>query len=170
MVWKLCFCYSTYRKQKTFYWSAPPPPVTKLILLHTVVVLHSTHHIIWHNWSRSECCQNAQKQFIIKAFKELILYKPVGKYQFTMACIRALAMIAYQVINYIISQPKHSLWVLKRIITMRRFFWTPDYRLSPMSKKICTILSPYLECDVYITICSYDTPQWKCQTDIELEI
>ena len=23
----------------------PPPPVTKLILLHTVVVLHFTHHI-----------------------------------------------------------------------------------------------------------------------------
>ena len=26
-------------------------------------------------------CQNAQKQFIIKTYPELILYKPVGKYQ-----------------------------------------------------------------------------------------
>ena len=42
-----------------------------------------------------ERCQNAQKQFIIKTYSELILYKPVGKYQFTMACIRALVMIAY---------------------------------------------------------------------------
>ena len=42
--WKLCFCYSTYRKKKKFYWSASPP-VTKLILLHTIVVLHFTHHI-----------------------------------------------------------------------------------------------------------------------------
>ena len=31
--------------RKKFYWSAFPPPVTKLILLHTVVVLHLTHHI-----------------------------------------------------------------------------------------------------------------------------
>ena len=36
-------------------------------------------------------------------------YKPVGKYQFLMARIRAF-MIVYQVI---ISQPKHMLWVLK---------------------------------------------------------
>ena len=42
-----------------------------------------------------ERCQNAQKQFIIKSYRELILYKPVGKYQYTMAFIRALVMIAY---------------------------------------------------------------------------
>ena len=41
-----------------------------------------------------ERCQNAQKQFIIKTYPELILYIPVGKYQFTMACIRALVKIA----------------------------------------------------------------------------
>ena len=46
------------------------------------------------------------------------LYKPVGKYQSIMACIRALVMIVYQVINCLISQPKHMLWVL----AMRRFF------------------------------------------------
>ena len=69
-----------------------------------------------------ERCQNAQKQFIIKTYPELILCKPVGKYQFIMACIRALVMIAYQVIDCLISQPKHMLWVLKRTIAMRRFF------------------------------------------------
>ena len=51
-----------------------------------------------------ERCQNAQKR-LIKTYPELILYKPVGNYQFTMACIRALVMIAYQVINCLISQP-----------------------------------------------------------------
>ena len=69
-----------------------------------------------------EQCQNAQKQFSIKTYPELILYKPVGKYQFTMACIRALVMIAYQEINCLISQSKHMLWVLKRTVSMRRFF------------------------------------------------
>ena len=42
------------------------------------------------------------------------LYIPVGKYQFTMACIRALVMIVYQVIDCLISQPNHVLWVLIR--------------------------------------------------------
>ena len=69
-----------------------------------------------------ERCQNAQKQIIIKTYPKLILYKPVGKYKFTMACIRALVRIVYQVINCLISQPKHMLWVLKRTVAMRRFF------------------------------------------------
>ena len=33
-----------------------------------------------------------------KNLLELFLYKPVGKYQFTMACIRAFVMVVYQVI------------------------------------------------------------------------
>ena len=27
--------------------------------------------------------------------------------------------------NFLISQPKHMLWVLKRTVSMRRFFWAP---------------------------------------------
>ena len=42
------------------------------------------------------------------------MYKIVGKYYFTMAYIRALAMIEYQVINHLIFQLKHMLWVLKK--------------------------------------------------------
>ena len=68
--------------------------MTKLILLHTVVVLHYTHHIkngmIGQRWGR---CQNAQKQFIIKVNYMLILYKPVALCQFTMACIQYVVMI-----------------------------------------------------------------------------
>ena len=62
------------------------------------------------------------KQFIIKTYLELILYKPVGKYHFTMACIRALAMIVYKVINCIIFQPSDMFRVLIRTITMMRYF------------------------------------------------
>ena len=49
---------------------------------------------------------DVKKKNIIKTYPELILCKPVGKYQFTMACIRALVMITYQVINCLISEPK----------------------------------------------------------------
>ena len=31
----------------------------------------------------------------------------------------------YQKINFLISKPKHMLWVLKRTVSMRRFFWAP---------------------------------------------
>ena len=67
-------------------------------------------------------CQNAQKQNIIKSYKKRILYKPVGKYQFTMTCIRVFVMIVYQVINCLIYQSKHMVWVFKRTASMRRFF------------------------------------------------
>ena len=60
--------------------------------------------------------------FFIKTYLELILHKPVGKYKFTMACIRALVMIVQQVINCLISQLKQMLWVLRRTGAMRRFF------------------------------------------------
>ena len=44
---------------------------------------------------------------------DMVLYKPVGKYQFAMACIRALVMSAYKVIYCLISQPKHVLGTQK---------------------------------------------------------
>ena len=79
-------------------------------------------------------CQNAQNVIIIKPYSELILYKPACKYQFTMACISALVMIAYQVINCLISQQKHIFWVLKRNVAMKQFFYAPYYRFNLMSK------------------------------------
>ena len=50
-----------------------------------------------------------------KTYQEPIVYK----YQFTMACIRAEVMVAYHVVNCLISQQKHMLWVLKRTVAMR---------------------------------------------------
>ena len=41
------------------------------------------------------------------------------------ALIRPLVKGAYQKINFLISQPKHLLWVLKRTISIRWFFWAP---------------------------------------------
>ena len=35
---------------------------------------------------------------------------------------QGLVMSAYKVINCLISQPKHMFWVLKRTVSMRRFF------------------------------------------------
>ena len=46
-------------------------------------------------------------------FPVSIIDGAVGKYQFAMACIRALVKSAYKVITCPISQPKHMLWVLK---------------------------------------------------------
>ena len=62
-------------------------------------------------------------------------------------------MSAYKVINFLISQPKHMLWVLKRTVAMRRLFLAPNYRLNLMCKKnindftlnICV----YLDYDLY---------------------
>ena len=61
-------------------------------------------------------CQNAPKQYIIKTYQVLILYKPLDIYN--DVCQGFSYVSAYQVINCLISQPKHMLWVLKRTVTM----------------------------------------------------
>ena len=112
--------------------------MTKLILLHTVVVLHFTHHIKTALMVTGGTLSKCSKTLYYK--KLLETYKPVGKYQFAMACIRALVMSAYKVINCLISQPKHMLWVHKRTVSMRRFFGAPNYRLNMICMKVLTIL------------------------------
>ena len=54
--------------------------------------------------------------------------------------VRPLVKSVYQLLNFLISQPKHMLWVLKRTISVRRFFEHPKHALKLMSKKIFTIL------------------------------
>ena len=34
-------------------------------------------------------------------------------------------------INFLISEPKHMLWVLKRTVSMRQFFWAPKTYVKP---------------------------------------
>ena len=38
---------------------------------------------------------------------------------------RPLVKSVYQKIKFLISKPKHMLWVLKRIVSLRRFFCAP---------------------------------------------
>ena len=47
---------------------------------------------------------------------------PVGRELRTQTVSRPLVKSAYQKINFLISQPKRMLWVLKSTISMRRFF------------------------------------------------
>ena len=68
MGWKLCFCYSTYRKQKKFYWSAfPPRDQTNPFAYSCSFTFHTSYKngMIGHGGER---CQNAQKHFIIKPY------------------------------------------------------------------------------------------------------
>ena len=48
--------------------------------------------------------------------------------------------IAYQKIIFLISQPKHMLWVLIRTVSMRQFFEHPKRMFKLLGKKIITIL------------------------------
>ena len=43
-------------------------------------------------------------------------------------------------IFFFTSQPKHMVWVLKRTVSMRRFFWAPKTYAKIMGTKIFTIL------------------------------
>ena len=60
--------------------------------------------------------------FIVTEYAALIYN---GMYQ-------ALVMIEYQVINHLIFQPEHMLWILKRTVRMRRFFQALNYNLNLM--------------------------------------
>ena len=55
----------------------------------------------------------------------------------------------YLQIIFLISQPKHMLWVLKRTISMRWFFWAPKHMFKLMGNEINAVLGaqkgPYLD-------------------------
>ena len=60
------------------------------------------------------------------------MYQPNGRihwykkgYVRNIFNIRPLVKSAYQIFNFLISQSKHMLWVLKRTVSMRRFFLAP---------------------------------------------
>ena len=78
----------------------PPRDQTKPFAYSCSFTLHTSYKngLIGHV---GEHCQNAQKQLIRKTYLALIMYKPVGVYQFTMACIRASVLIGYQLINWL---------------------------------------------------------------------
>ena len=53
---------------------------------------------------------------------------------------RALVKNVYPKNNFLISKPNHMLWVLKRTVSMRWFFWVPKTYVKIDGKKIFTIL------------------------------
>ena len=52
--------------------------------------------------------------------REMKPLRPNEKYM-SLAGVKSV----YRKTNFLISQPKHMLWVLKRAVSMRRFFWAP---------------------------------------------
>ena len=68
-------------------------------------------------------------QKILKEFAYLPALKILRHFRkqkhFFQPSTRHLVKSAYQKI-YLISQPKHMLWLLKRTVSMRQFFWVPN--------------------------------------------
>ena len=54
--------------------------------------------------------------------------------------IRTLVRSAYQITNFLISQPKHMLWVLKTLSQSYTSLEHPKYMFKLMGKKIFKIL------------------------------
>ena len=53
---------------------------------------------------------------------------------------RTLDKSVFRKTIFLISQPKHMLWALKRTVSMRRSYEQPKHMLKQMGKKIFTIL------------------------------
>ena len=68
--------------------------------------------------------QKTENHHGLKPFRILIATRMI---QISAAHLkyRTLVKSAQQKNNFLISQPKHILWVLKRTISMRWFFWAP---------------------------------------------
>ena len=54
---------------------------------------------------------------------------------------RPLVKSAYQKYNFLVSKPKHMLWVLKRTLSMRPFFWAPKTWVRNFTLKKCAYLN-----------------------------
>ena len=57
-----------------------------------------------------------------------------------MVIVRPPDKSEYLKIIFLISQPKHMLWVLKRTVSMKRFFGVPKTNVKIVGKEINTIL------------------------------
>ena len=68
---------------------------------------------------------NLKSAAFLQNFNVLFSYQTIGVGIIIWYMGRPLVKSVYHKINFLISQPKHMLWVLKRTISMRRFFWAP---------------------------------------------
>ena len=51
--------------------------------------------------------------------------KVLLNWSYTSKVLGPVVKSAYQKFHFLISKPKHMLWVLKRTVSMSRFFWAP---------------------------------------------
>ena len=96
----------------------PQPPFWGEILLRYIVP--SVHIKRWNSIYKNiaHTDQTAHISNLISVYTVWI----VISIHFFLRC-QAFNKSVYQKINFLISQPKHMLWVLKRTFSMRRFFW-----------------------------------------------
>ena len=97
---------------------------------------------------RANC--HALRNSFKHAFHEITYFKPtfcihctglVSIHVTPFVVNRPLVKSAYQKYNFLISQPKHMLLVLKRTVSMRRFFGAPKtYAKNYRYEKIFTVL------------------------------
>ena len=76
------------------------------------------------------CYFSYPKNSILNNYKVVLDFKEALKFlgqinECKSKLLRTLVKSAYQKNNFLISQPKHMLWVLQRTISMRRFFCSP---------------------------------------------
>ena len=65
---------------------------------------------------------------------------------------RSLVKSAYQKNIFLISQPKHMFLVLKRTVSMKRFFWAP--KTSVQTDGLKNIYNFTLKNFVYLNLCN----------------
>ena len=89
--------------------------------------------------------ENPEDRFSLETAQ--IIYKWKANFSYT----RTLVKKVYQKNIFFISKLKHMLWVLKRTVSMRRFFWAPKHMLKLMGKKTFTKFTQ--KSFVYLNLC-----------------
>ena len=84
-------------------------------------VLLSTQNICSSWWIRKNLQFYAQKFCLSKGMYTIVVLQNTGGFMFKnlLCLIIDEDESAYQNINFLISEPKHMLWVLKRTVSMR---------------------------------------------------
>ena len=84
------------------------------------------------------CCMGYGVAWIDKFANAFVSENVVHGYD--VVTPRPFIKSAYQKNNFLISQQKHMLWVLRRTVSMKRSFEHPKHMLKLMGEKIFTIL------------------------------
>ena len=93
----------------------------------SILYIHFVHYTCKHN-----VCIMRQRQTVLAQIRRRDLHRLIWTYTFCLYSIRVSIVCLQQAFSeecvgptkryFLISQPKHMLWVLKRTVSMRRFF------------------------------------------------